>query len=387
MKGNPPEFPDSGRPSDVGKCPVEGSGRTEAGRIPAPRRRSRWRALGRAVELLFVLGLVAAGCVAWDAWHFLHTPPAAEGRDVVVNIEPGSPLSRTADLLQSAGVVADSFRFQILARTQEKGGRIQAGRFLVNTGWLPQQVLDQLVSGRALLHRVTVPEGLPWWEVGRLLEREGLCRAADFERVIHDPAFLGHGGIPFDSAEGFLYPDTYFLPRPRKLDEQAARAVAGRMVDTFWRRTASLWGEGGRPDPATLRRIVTLASIVEKETGLPAERARVAGVYANRLKRGMLLQADPTVIYGLGPGFSGSLRRGQLADESNPYNTYRKAGLPPGPICSPGAAALEAALAPEDHDYLYFVAGGENGSHVFSSTLKDHNRAVRAYRNAMRGRS
>lgn len=354
--------------------------------VPAPPPPKRRQPLLRLFGLLAAFCLVAGGVIVWDGWRFLHTPPAAPGKDVVVNIEPGSTLADVAALLEERGAVSDAFRFQVLARVRDQAGRLQAGRFLVNTGWLPQKTLDWLVSGRAMLYRVTVPEGLPWWEVGRLLEQAGLCRAADFDTVIHDTEFLRHWGIPFDSAEGFLYPDTYFMPQPREMDLAAARAAAGRMVDTFWRKADALW-PGGRPDPATLRRVLTLASIVEKETAVPAERARVAGVYANRLKKNMLLQADPTVIYGLGRDFRGPLLTRHLEDAGNAYNTYRLAGLPPGPICSPGQAALRAALAPEAHNYLYFVANGKDGGHVFSSTLSQHNRAVRDYRNAVRGRS
>lgn len=353
---------------------------------PASRPAKRRHPLLRLFGLLLLLGLVAGGVIAWDGWRFLNTPPATPGKDVVVNIEPGSTLSDVAALLEERGAVGDAFRFQVLARVLKQDGRLQAGRFMVNTGWLPRKTLDWLVSGRAMLHRVTVPEGLPWWEVGRVLEKAGLCSAADFDTVIHDPEFLRHWGIPFDSAEGFLYPDTYFMPQPREMDLAAAKAAAGRMVDTFWRKTDALWPEG-RPEPATLRRVLTLASIVEKETAVPAERPRVAGVYANRLKKNMLLQADPTVIYGLGPEFSGPLLYRHLENTNNPYNTYRLAGLPPGPICSPGQAALRAALSPEAHNYLYFVANGKDGGHVFSSTLNQHNRAVREYRNAVRGRS
>ncbi|MDE7372331.1 MAG: endolytic transglycosylase MltG, partial [Desulfovibrio sp.] len=165
-----------------------------------------------------------------------------------------------------------------------------------------------------------------------------------------------------------------------------ARAVAGRMIDNFWRKAAPLWpggagreGVAARPPAPELRKWVTLASIVEKETGIPEERARVAGVYENRLGRGMLLQADPTVIYGLGPSFDGNLRRSQLDDAANAYNTYQRAGLPPGPIASFGTAALNAAIRPEQHGYLYFVAKTDGGEHQFSATLQEHNRAVREY--------
>ena len=154
------------------------------------------------------------------------------------------------------------------------------------------------------------------------------------------------------------------------------------MVDNFWRKTADIWPEGKRPgagQAAQLKTWVILASIVEKETAIEAERPRVAGVYQNRLNKGMLLQADPTVIYGLGPAFSGNIRRRDLDDPNNFYNTYQRPGLPPGPICSFGTASLAAAVRPEAHNYLYFVAKFDGGEHVFSTNLNDHNKAVRQY--------
>lgn len=337
------------------------------------------------LAILLVLGLYAG----WEAWSFLNSAPETPGRNIVVDIEPGATLAGVARLLQEQRVITSAERFRLLARLANQGRRLQAGQFLVNTGWGPRKVLDHLVSGRSVLERVTVPEGLPWWEVGKLLEKEGMCRAADFDAVIHEAEFLRKYGIPFASAEGFLYPDTYLVPKPREMDMKAARSFAGRMVDTFWRKTAGSWegaGLGPRPGADELRRVLALASIVEKETGLPEERARVAGVYDNRLRKGMALQADPTVIYGLGPNFTGQLLRSQLQDKNNPYNTYQLPGLPPGPICSPGLSAIEAALHPEQHDYLYFVASGKDRGHVFSATLAQHNRAVQAYRQALRGR-
>ena len=236
-----------------------------------------------------------------------------------------------------------------------------------------------LASGRSLLYRLTLREGLPWWQVAEQLEKQGFCKAVDFTSVIHDPKFLQHWGIPFSSAEGFLYPETYLLPKPRELNIEAARSIAGRLVGMFWQQVDRLWPEG-RPSRSELVRLVTLASIVEKETSVPEERARVAGVYSNRLRMGMLLQADPTVIYGMGRSFSGRLLFRHLEDEKNPYNTYRRPGLPPGPICSFGAAALEAAKNPEEHKFLYFVATGKGKEHKFSKSLKEHNRAVQEYR-------
>ena len=203
--------------------------------------------------------------------------------------------------------------------------------------------MDALVNGKPVLFRITVPEGLTWWQTGRLLEEAGLVRFADFRDVVTDPDFLRHYGIPFATAEGFLMPDTYLLKKTDEPDDAQfkaqARAVAGRMVDNFWRKTAAVWPGKARPKPDDLKKWVILASVVEKETAIDAERPRVAGVYRNRLARQMLLQADPTVIYGMGPAFDGNLRRKDLDDPNNPYNTYQRPGLPPGPICSFGTAA------------------------------------------------
>ncbi len=337
--------------------------------------------------LLFVVLVVclAAGLYAWrDVQTFLNTPPEMPGKSLIVDIEPGMTLAQVATMLEKEGVITSAQRFQLLVRYKEKSRNVQAGRFLMNTGWLPEMVLDMIVSGKAMLYRLTVREGLAWWDVAELVEEGGFCKAADFTSVIHDPAFLRHWGIPFDSAEGFLFPETYLLPRPREMNRDAAKAVASRLVDMFWRRADKLWPDGKRPSSDELKRLVTLASIVEKETSVPEERARVAGVYANRLEKNMLLQADPTVIYGLGRDFEGPLLRSQLDNAKNRYNTYQNPGLPPGPICSFGASALKAAISPEKHEYLYFVATGRDKGHTFSKTLSEHNRAVRDYRAALR---
>ena len=348
----------------------------------APRRRRRPLLWLMVFVLMVCLG---AGTWGWrDARNFLDTPPQDPGKSLIVDIEPGMTLAQVAAMLEKEEVITDAWRFQMLVRYKEKSRNIQAGRFLVSTGWLPETVLDMLVSGKAMLYRLTIREGLAWWDVAELVEAGGFCKAADFTSVIHDPEFLRHWGIPFDSAEGFLYPETYLLPRPRELNRDAAKAVANRLVEMFWRRADKLWPNGKRPSTEELKRLVTLASIVEKETSVPEERARVAGVYANRLEKNMLLQADPTVIYGLGRSFEGPLLRSQLDNANNRYNTYQNPGLPPGPICSFGSSALKSAISPEKHDYLYFVATGRDRGHTFSKNLNDHNRAVRNYRAALR---
>ena len=340
----------------------------------------------RIVAVLVLLAAAAAGWAGYEAWTFLKTPPATPGQEAFFDVEPGANVRRVADKLEERGLITDARKFLLLARYKKWDSRLQAGRFALNTGWLPEQVLDTLVNGQPVLFRVTVPEGLTWWQTAKVLEDAGLVRFEDFRAVITDPAFLRHYGIPFDSAEGFLMPDTYLLKKADVPDKAQARAVAGRMVDNFWRKGDALWPDGKRPSRDELRRLVILASVVEKETAFADERPRVAGVYANRLRINMALQADPTVIYGLGPNFDGNLRRRHLDDANNIYNTYQRPGLPPGPICSPGLACLKAAANPEQHDYIYFVARGEDGSHVFSTNLAAHNKAVREYWAKRRGK-
>ena len=337
----------------------------------------------RLLGLLLLLALLACGWLWYEARTFLDTPPQQPGQEVLFDVRPGASLGQVAASLAQQGVVTDADKFRLLARYKGWESRLQAGRFALHTGWGPERVLDVLVNGRPVLFRVTVPEGLTWWQTGRLLEAAGLVNFEDFAALIRDPAFLRHYGIPFASAEGFLMPDTYLLKKADAPDaaelKAQTRAVAGRMIDNFWRKAQPLWPQGKKPGRASLQRWLTLASIIEKETAVTAERPRVSGVYHNRLERNMLLQADPTVIYGLGPAFDGNLRRKHLEDAANPYNTYRHGGLPPGPICSFGTASLAAAIQPEQHDYLYFVAITDGGEHKFSTNLKDHNRAVRQY--------
>ena len=333
----------------------------------------------RLIFLLFLLLLAASGYAVWEAKKFLSTAPATPGAETLFDVEAGAPFQRVARLLAEKGLITDARYFALLARYKGADSKLQAGRFALHSGWTPERILDQLVNGHPVLTRITLREGLTWWETARALEEAGFVRFEDFRQVISDPQFLRHYGIPFLNAEGFLMPDTYLLKKPDTPDKASARAVAGRLLDTFWQKTAALWPDGKKPTGNELKRLITLASIVEKETALAAERPRVAGVYANRLSRNMLLQADPTVIYGLGPGFDGNLRKSHLNDALNLYNSYQRPGLPPGPIASPGVASIRAALQPENHNYLYFVAKTDGGEHDFSTSLEEHNRAVRRY--------
>lgn len=319
--------------------------------------------------------LLAAGLVAVVAGRFLYTAPETPGREVIVVVEPGVTLQRVAWMLKKEGLVTNPEYFILLAEYKSASGSIRAGEFAMNTSWRPDRVLEELMHGRPVDHKMLLPEGLAWWDTAKVVEKFGLLDQDSFAAAINDSELLAKYNIPFGSAEGFLFPDTYHFIK----DVQAnSFHVVKRLIENFWSKTHNIWGTD-QPDPERIRYVVILASLVEKETSVPDERRRVAGVFANRLRLGMLLQCDPTIIYGLGPSFSGPIRKSQLRDQDNLYNTYVYGGLPPGPICSPGLASLEAAANPEIHDYLYFVATGD-GRHKFSRTLSEHNAAVYQYR-------
>jgi len=329
------------------------------------------------VALILLAGAGAGGWLGWRAWQehqFLTVPPETPGRDLVFRVEPGQIFTTIARNLQQTGLVTDARRFQRLAVVEGKGSSVRAGEFLLNTGWTPHQLLYELTTSTGIMKKVSVREGLTWWQTADRIQEAGLGTRDGFARAVADPALLARYGIEARDAEGYLFPETYLLTPP--LSDQSGY-MAETMIQEFFKNARKIW-PGGPPPFKELHPIVILASLVEKETGDPSERARIAGVFANRLRKNMLIQADPTIIYGLGPDFDGNIRKSDIQDASNPYNTYTHRGLPPGPICSPGLDALAAAAQPEKHDFLYFVAKG-NGSHHFSATLQEHNNAVIKY--------
>lgn len=323
--------------------------------------------------------LVTASYLNFQVRAFLQTPPEENGVEKVVFVEPGSTFLQVARQLKDENIITDVEKFRMLGKWDEKLASVKAGEFRLRTDMLPGEVLDALTKGKSILYRLSFREGLNWRETAKIIADSGLTSYEAFTAVIHDKALLDEFHIPFDNAEGFLFPETYMVPRPK---DGAAEPIARTILSAFWEHAGrKIWpevAEGEYPPAEEIKRLVILASLVEKETGKAEERPRIAGVYANRLQRGMLLQCDPTVIYGLSEAFNGNLTRKHLEDRSNPYNTYRHKGLPPGPICSPGLHALESAKTPEKHKYLYFVAKGD-GSHQFSRNLVDHNKAVRKY--------
>jgi len=339
---------------------------------------ARKRTLIISLAVLVLLAAAGAGgykaYLAWQERQFLTVPPETPGRELTFRVEPGQFLTTIARNLKRVGLITDSRRFLRLAAAEGKTSSVRAGEFLLNTGWTPGRVLHELTTAAGIMKKVSVREGLTWWQTADKIAEAGLGTRQGFAAAVADAALLARYGIEAGDAEGYLFPETYLLTPPH--DDQS-RYMAEAMIREFFKNAKKVWPEG-LPPFAEMHRTVILASLVEKETGDPAERGRIAGVFANRLQKGMLIQADPTIIYGLGPDFDGNIKKSDLRDEKNPYNTYMHRGLPPGPICSPGLESLLAAAHPEAHSFLYFVAKGD-GTHHFSATLKEHNDAVVRY--------
>jgi UPF0755 protein len=317
------------------------------------------RVAAAVIALLVVLGAVCAGA-AWWAWEQYRRPGPLAAETTVV-IAKGAGVKAIATRLADAGIIADPLIFRLGARFDEADERLRAGEYAFTPGISAREVVAKLTEGLTVVRRLTIPEGLSSSEV------VALVAAADgLEGEV--------GTVP---AEGSLLPETYHV----SFGDSRAELIR-RMAAAMDKTLAELWA-GRAPDLPleTPEQALILASIVEKETGVPEERPRVAAVFINRLRKGMPLQSDPTVAYGLALEKGPATRPLTFADlkKPTPYNTYIIEGLPPGPIANPGRAALEAVLHPSDTDDLFFVADG-SGGHAFASTLKQHKRNVANWR-------
>jgi UPF0755 protein len=332
----------------------------------------------RKLGWLIVTAVLAAG--GWFAWALL-TPIRPSGK-VFVLLRPGYSTRRIAAELQNAGVIRNQQVF-ILWHYLRRGRSLKAGEYKFDKPANTIDVQNRLRRGDVYFHTVVVPEGFTMFDIARAVEAAGLGPAEDFlKEAQSDTALIADLAPNARSLEGYLFPDTYQFTRTMTMQEMAAV-----MVKQFRLQATQLnliAGVIGRPD--YISTVVTMASIVEKETAVPEERPLVAGVYYNRLKKKVALDADPSIIYAelLAGTYQGALHHEDMRFNS-PYNTYRNLGLPPGPIGNPGRTALEAALHPAQTDYLYFVADAQ-GHHRFARTIDEHNRNVAAYRKALRGK-
>jgi UPF0755 protein len=326
--------------------------------------------LRRLLWIFFVLIVACAAGLGFWYRSYLLTPSAGEG-ETIVTIPRGAGVRGIGTLLAANGLLVNDWRFLCMVYLSGSTTKLKAGEYSIPRGLTPPEVMRLLVEGRMLRHQITIPEGLSWVQVADLFARDGWIRKDRFLQLGRDREWLRQLGIAAPSLEGYLFPETYTLVR----NEVSEEAVLRLMVSRFRQVWASL------AVPETVHglghhQLLILASIVEKETGAAPERPLIARVFLNRLERKMRLQSDPTVIYGLAD-FDGNITKADLQRPS-PYNTYVIPALPAGPICNPGRAALEAVLQPAVSDALYFVSRND-GTHVFSTNLADHNRAVRQY--------
>jgi len=324
--------------------------------------------------LIIALLIAVAGTAGWiavDLHRFAHRPADREEHSHIVSVAPGESFGMLSARLEKAGVITSDIRFKILARLSGDDKRLRAGEYALSTVMTPMEIIDILASGKVLLHRLTIPEGYTIDQVAAEVEKAGLASAEEFSRLARDASLVSELQLDGPSLEGYLFPDTYYFPR-----EVSARGIIATMVNAYQSLVTDEWRNRARVLDLSMHDIVTLASIIEKETGDPSERPIIASVFHNRLKKRMRLESDPTVIYGI-ESFDGNITRRHLSS-ATPYNTYVIRGLPPGPIANPGRAALEAALYPAQTDYLFFVSK-KDGTHYFSKNITEHTEAVRKY--------
>ena len=332
--------------------------------------------------VLWILILTLAGVLAFTGWVYMAvTRPykAYTGSEQFVEIPRGSGPRSMGARLADAGVVRSVNAFQAAVYLSAASGRLQAGEYRFDRPMSAQEVVDKIARGDVHLEKVTFREGLTIKQMAAIFQERGLGPAAAFVAAAGEASRIRHLDPAARDLEGYLFPDTYALPR-----QTTAEQLVDRMVSAFEKVLTDQLRSVAAERGLDVRELVTLASIVEKETGKDDERTLVAAVYANRLRIGMGLQADPTVIYALERAgrYDGNLTRDNMQFDS-PYNMYRYAGLPPGPIASPGRASLEAAARPADAPYIYFVSRND-GSHAFAATLDEHNRNVFEYRDPPR---
>jgi len=334
--------------------------------------------LTRALWVSFIfLGVVAAvSGIAWTEVTNQLTKPhkSYSGPGVFVTIAPGDSTSVIANRLMHEGIVVDSRIFRFAVWKNDLDRALQAGEYYFDAPLSPLEVVDHIARGRVYLRTITFPEGLTVAEMAKRFESESFGSAESFMEAADRVELVSEMDPGAENLEGYLFPETYSLPRDATADDLVEEMVAQFEV-AFTDELRAIAVEAG----LSVRETVTLASIIQKETGSAGEHTTVAAVYRNRLNIGMPLQCDPTVIYALSLAgeYDGNLTRTSLQFDS-PYNTYRYGGLPPGPIAAPGGAVLEAALHPADVPFLYFVSRND-GTHAFATTLREHNRNVRKF--------
>ena len=329
-----------------------------------------------AATLFFTIFLIAA--LLWLAYEFAiyKNRPAGPANTTgnikkTVVIHNGQKFSSTCKMLHESGIILKPEIFKFYARFKGYDKKIKAGEYLLSPAMTPEKILSILVGGQVHLYKLTIPEGYNIWQTASAVEKAGLCTKKSFIKSATDISMVHSMEINAETLEGYLFPDTYYFPK-----EACPEKIISTMVSHFNSIFTSPLREKVKKTGLTLHQVVTLASIIEKETGAASERAVISSVFHNRLKKRMRLESDPTVIYGI-KNFNGNITRKDLV-RITPYNTYKIKGLPVGPIANPGIEAIKAALYPADTKFFYFVSK-KTGLHHFSTNIKEHNRAVRKY--------
>ena len=322
-----------------------------------------------------LLVVIAAGAAAAVLYMRINRPYRGfEGSEQFVEIPQGTGSTPIGERLVSAGVIRDAITFRVALWLSNQGRHLKAGEYRFDRAMTPFEVIDKMARGDVFVVSMTFPEGLTVAEMSKIFESHGLGTAAAFVQAAHDPSPINGLDPAAKDLEGYLFPETFAVPR-----RTDAAKIVRTMVARFEKILTPELRQAAAARNLSVRQVITLASIIEKETAKADERPLVAAVYTTRLRIGMPLQCDPTVIYGLVKAhrYDGNIHKDDLSFDS-PYNTYRYPGLPPGPIASPGRASIEAAIHPAAADYLYFVSRND-GSHEFARTLEEHNRNVQKY--------
>jgi len=322
------------------------------------------------IPLFIVIG-IASG-LFFELKLFASTPAdKSASAPVIINVRPGQTLNTTADILSRENLIKNARKFVLVARFKGYDKRLKAGEYLLSASMTPLQLLEIMVKGTVKLYKLTIPEGYNLDQIAESVDTANFGTKMDFIQAATDIARVRQMGLEGETFEGYLFPDTYFFPK-----EVTIERIISAMVKRFWSVFVPEWQSRAKDLGLTVHQVVTLASIIEKETGAPFERPIISSVFHNRLKKKMRLESDPTVIYGI-KNFDGNLTRKHLTTPTA-YNTYKIRGLPSGPIANPGSASLEAALYPDDTKFVYFVSR-KDSTHQFSTSLKQHNLAVRKY--------
>ncbi len=324
--------------------------------------------------LLILVILASLALAVYQGLWWMTAPvssPSVQPLPCLVVIPEGATLRQVSVLLEQAGVIRNRGSFLTLGKMASADRRMLAGEYELHAGMRPSEILSRIMNGQVVLHAVTIPEGYTFVQITDLLTQKQLSDPDEFLRLARDKQFIRTLNLDVATLEGYLFPNTYRLARNAK-----AKDVITTMVAGLWEAFTPELRQRAKEVNMSLHEVLTLASVIEKETSADAERELISAVFHNRLRRKVPLQSDPTVIYGLN-SFDGNLKKRDL-DVRSPYNTYRIQGLPPGPIANPGLHSIRAALYPAPTTHLYFVSRND-GTHQFSSTLIEHNRAVDKY--------